>query len=261
MEGERIGEGTMTEEQFVDALMEEILIRGFICPPVQTLALIVSGEWERLGESPDPAPYAERCVQFLGLSNRHANPVMGIASATAGAREEWLAVHEAGHAIVGLNAGLKLWGVRFYNDGFPGEAFFQDPEWWKSTDEDLLRRLITVDVAGNMAQLLYSGCPAPQGLLSRQYDDRTPGDRPTDFISADARARHLAIVLLERDGKELDTKEIWRERRASVERAEAEAGQILRDRHETLVRLVEELRCGPMTGVAVRAIVGGDAVP
>ena len=74
----------MTEKQFIDAVMEEIFIRGFICPPVPVISNLVQGDWQRIEESPDPTRFAERCFQFLGLTNRATNPIMGIPSTTAG---------------------------------------------------------------------------------------------------------------------------------------------------------------------------------
>ena len=55
----------------------------------------------------------------------------------------------------------------------------------------------------------------------------------------------------------LDRDELWAARREIVKRAEAEAEEILREKLETLSRLTQELRRGPMTGTAVRAIVAG----
>jgi hypothetical protein len=49
---------------------------------------------------------------------------------------------------------------------------------------------------------------------------------------------------------------LWAPKRAIIEQAEAEAGEILRENSEAMSRLAEELRRGPMTGAAVRAIVG-----
>src|SRR6185437_6717027 len=99
----------MTQDQFTDALMEEIFVRGFMCPRRDIIPFKVRTEWDRLSAAPDPVAYADRCIQFLGLTNRSPNPAMGIASATAGPRDEWLAVHEAGHALVGVKGGMKLW--------------------------------------------------------------------------------------------------------------------------------------------------------
>ena len=46
----------MTREQFIDAVMEEIFIRGFTCPSVPTLALVVQSDWERSGPRPTRRP-------------------------------------------------------------------------------------------------------------------------------------------------------------------------------------------------------------
>lgn len=245
----------MAQEQFIDAVMEQIFVRGYICPARSVVAVCVQTDRQRLGTLPDPADYAGKVVQFLGLRIQ-PDGEMGTPSPSAGARYEWLAVHEAGHAIVGVKAGLTLWGVRFYNDGFPGQAFFYDPDWKESRDEHLLRRLIRVDVASNVAELLHPACGDREGRLSAFYDDRSSGQRPTDFIDADKKARRLAIVRFEAVGKEPGTDEVWRARREILEQAEAEAEQVLRENMGTLMTLAQELRRGPMTGATVRAIVG-----
>ena len=72
-------------------------------------------------------------------------------------------------------------------------------------------------MAANVAQIFYPGC-WNEGLLSKHYDDCTDGDRPTDFIADNARAKHLSLVLFERDRKEPLRQNIWRERRGIVER-------------------------------------------
>jgi hypothetical protein len=180
-------------------------------------------------------------------------------SPTAGARDEWLAVHEAGHAIVGVKASFRLRGVRFYGDrGFPGEAGFDNVEWSESEDEDLLRRLIRVDVAGNIAEILHPTCEAPQGRLSDLYRDRTAGDRPTDFITADARAKHLATVVFQKARRTFTADDVWHARHEILKQAESEAEQVLRDSWDALMRLGQQLQCGPMTGTAIRMIVGSD---
>lgn len=246
----------MTQAEFTDAVLERLYVQGFSCPNLPLLSAYTRVEGGGQDAWPDPDSFTARCVTLPGVT--HQPQLLGKCPSRLGARDRWLAVHEAGHAIVGIKAGFTLRGVRFYGeDGFPGEAGLEDVAWAGSRDEDLLRRLIRVDVAGNVAEILHPDCDAPHGLLSALYDDRTPGDRPTDFISADARARHLARVLFDRRGAAIDADEIWKARRAIVEHAEAEAEQVLRDRLEALTRLADQLQRGPMTGSAVRAVVGG----
>jgi hypothetical protein len=247
----------MTEGQFIDAVLEHLFMRGLNCLNLPLLLMYARMDQDRHGAWPDPSAFADQCTQLPGVSHRPVEQTTGaVPSVTAGAREKWLAVHEAGHAIVGFDAGFALRGIRFYgNDGFPGEAGLEALEWKTSKDENLLRRLIRVDVAGNMAEILHPDCPAPQGRLSVLYDDRTPGNRPTDFISADSRARHLAVVLRERDGKGPDVEAVWKARREIVEQAEAEAQQVLAKRQKVLDRLADQLLQGPMPGSAVRSIL------
>jgi hypothetical protein len=249
----------MTEAQFIDAVLEHIFVQGMHCPNLSLLSMCLrtnkadpQGPW-------DPIAFAQKCIQEYGIAHPAVSPVGGLASRTAGARDQWLAVHEAGHAIVGIKAGFALRGVRFYGaEGFPGEAGLEDVEWQGSRDEDLLRRLIRVDVAGNIAQMLYPGCEAPLGgRLSELYKDRTPGDRPTDFISADMRAAHLTVALAQWNGKPPVPAENWVARREILARAETEAEQVLQPHMKSLSRLAEQLLHGPMLGSAVRAILEG----
>ena len=243
----------MHQEPFVAEILEQIFSLGLHVPHARS----VSQYLERTcngDATPNPSDFIEECIDEFDLIS-DPNPLWGTISRTAGAAHKWLAVHESGHAIVGLTVPLLLTGIRFNRDGSKGLAIFHDPDWRDSTDEELLRRLIRVDVAGNMAQMLRPGCHPPEGCLSSLYDDRTPGDRPTDFIDADEKAKHLAISLLERMGKALVTEEIWHLRRAIVERAEAEATLILRENLEALDLLACELLHGPMTGTDVRRIV------
>jgi hypothetical protein len=248
----------MTEGQFIDAVLEHLFVRGLNCPNLSLLAMYVRMDWERLRVSPDSVSFAEKCVQLPGVTYQPTrlgkNP-----SLSAGASEQWLAVHEGGHAIVGLMSGFTLRGVRFYgDDGFPGETGLEDVPWKLSADEALLRRLVRVDVAGNVAQMLYPGCEAPMGgRLSMLYNDRTPGDRPTDFISADARAARLTFVLQQWDGKPPVPTENWEARRAILVQAEAEAEGILKANFEKLSSLADQLQRGPMTGAAVRTVMDG----
>ena len=161
----------MTQAEFIDAVLEQLFVKGFSDLNVPMLSMYVDLEWKRLQQAPDPGMFAEKCVGVLGIVNRDLNPMMGNhPSTTIGAREEWLAVHEAGHAIVGLKAGFTLRGVHFYGDyGFPGETSFEDIEWRTSTDESLLRRQIRVDVAGNIAEILHPTCVPRQCRLSTLY--------------------------------------------------------------------------------------------
>ncbi len=246
----------MTDEQFTGAVLEHLFAQGMNCLNLPLLSMYAQMEREQLGATADPRSFAEKCVELPGVAYQPQmegkNP-----SKKTGACEKWLAIHEAGHAIVGLRAGLFLKGIRFYGDeGFPGEAGLDDPPWQASSDENLLRMLIRVDMAGNIAQLVYPNCTAPVGgRLSELYQDRTPGDRPSDFICADARANQLAVVLLNWDRKSPTPERIWQAKRRFLEQGEAEAEGILRENIELLERLAEPLMRGPMIGAAVRAIM------
>jgi hypothetical protein len=247
----------LTHDEFADAVMEEIFIRGFVCPPRDIVVSNVRSEWDWLGAARDPKSYAERTIQIFGLTNGPNVPARGISTPTLGAAQEWIAIHEAGHVIVGLRAGLSFWGVRFYDDGLQGEAGFVDPDWENSADEELLRWLIRVDVAANVAELLHGHEPNG-GRPSQFFSKQKPvvgGQYPSDVICAWKRARRLAIVQFEKEGMELDEDRLWAARKLIIEEAEADVEQILRENREALTRLAEQLRRGPLTGAAVRAIV------
>src|SRR5260370_38493784 len=100
----------MMEQEFTHAVLEELFVQGLNCPNVPLLSIYAQLEREHLGTWPDPRTFAEKCVQFPGVT---IQPRMldRTPSRTAGACEKWLAVHEAGHAIVGVSAGLFLKGV------------------------------------------------------------------------------------------------------------------------------------------------------
>jgi hypothetical protein len=245
----------MTQEQFVNAVMEQLFVRGFVCPPRPSLSICVQTAWPSLGPLSDPGAFATNSVPPLPKAR---DPMMGTLASAAGARDEWLAIHEAAHAIVVLKAGIPLRGVRFYGDGFPGETGFEETGWQKSTDEELLQSLVRISVAANIAELIYGHEP-DGGYPSRFFDDRDPAEGcvcPSDVIGAWEGAKCLATVRFEKAGKEPTLLELRAPKRAIIERAEAEAGQILRENPEALDRLARGLRRGPMTGTAVRAIVG-----
>ena len=48
----------MTQEQFMDAVMEQLFVRGFVCPPRPSVSICVQAEWARLGPLTDPVSFA-----------------------------------------------------------------------------------------------------------------------------------------------------------------------------------------------------------
>jgi hypothetical protein len=247
----------MTQDQFTDAVMEQLFVRGLTCPLRATVAILVGSDWQTLGPLTDPAAYIETLSPFPGLITQAM--MLGKPASAAGARDQWMAVHEAAHAIVVVKAGIGLRGVRFYGDGFPGETGFEEPDWWESTDEDMLQSLVRISVAANVAEFM-KGFQPEGGYPSQFFDDRDPaqpGHYPSDVIGAWDRAARLATVRFEKEGKEPTIIELRAPKRAIIAQAEAEADDILRANAEALDRLARELLRGPMTGAAVRAIVGG----
>ena len=134
-----------------------------------------------------------------GLVRQATDPELGIPASLAGAREEWIALHEAAHAIVAVKAGIMVRGIRFYGDGLRGETGIEDLDWLESTDEQLLRGLVRLDVAGNVGEIIR-GYEPKGGYLSRFFDDKDPAqpaNYPSDVIAAwqqhGAPSRHGAI--------------------------------------------------------------------
>jgi hypothetical protein len=192
----------MTSEQFTDAVMETLFVRGFVCPPRATVAIFVSTDWQRSGPLTDPAVVIDNMSRVPDLIRQAT--MMGLPASAAGARDQWIGVHEAAHAIVVLKAGLALRGVRYYGDGFPGETGFEETDWQMSTDEKLLQSLVRISVAANVGELM-NGFEPEGGLPSRFFDERNPtepGQYPSDIIGAWECARHLAIVRFEKEGVE-----------------------------------------------------------
>ena len=176
----------MTQDEFTDAVMEALFVRGFACLDRPVLWTYVGMELAGLGASPDPMAYIETLWRVPGLVRQATDPELGIPATLAGAREEWIAVHEAAHAIVAVKAGIMVRGIRFYGDGLRGETGIEDLDWLESTDEQLLRRLVRLDVAGNVGEIIR-GYEPKGGYLSRFFDDKDPAqpaNYPSDVIAA-----------------------------------------------------------------------------
>ena len=251
----------MHQEPFVAEILEQIFTLGLHVPRAQSvskyLELTCDGE-----ATPSPSDFIEECIDEFDLTIE-PNPRWGTISRTAGAAHKWLAVHEAGHAIVGLNVPLPLTGIRFNRDGSKGLAILHDPDWPNSKDEELIRRLIAVDVAGivaeNVMQVLHDGCDVPEPYLSTFYGRTDQPPCSSDLIDdADPKAAHLAFLICEReaiDPATLNVIEARTMKKSIIEQAEAEAERILRENLKTLNLLASELLNGPMTGSAVKRMV------
>ncbi|WP_010583098.1 hypothetical protein [Schlesneria paludicola] len=255
----------MYEEQFVAEILEQIFSLGLHVPR----ALRVSQYLERTydGETmPNPSEFIEDCIDEFDLTIE-PNPKWGTISRTAGAAHKWLAVHEAGHAIVGLKVPLLLTGVRFNRGGTKGLAILHDPDWPNSKDEELISHLIAVDVAGivaeNVMQVFHDGCDAPEPYLSTYYGRTDQPSCSSDLIDdADPKAAHLAFLICEREGIDpaaLSVVEARTMKKTILVRAEDEAEKILRENPEMLNLLACELLNGPMRGTAVKRLVDAAA--
>ncbi len=245
---------------FTNAVLERIFVAGLDCQNLPLLEFLVRNELRNLGASPDPDAFIHTSFPAIGLTCAAREEMYGtLASPTSGARHEWLAIHEAGHAVVGLLSGLTLWGIRFFGDGtMVGQTGFPPDDWPNCADEAMLWGMIRTDVAANVAEFLMQKSVPKGGWPSQYFDYERPvagGQYPSDIINAWKRALRLATVEFEREGRELDTDALWQRRREIVAKAEEEAAESLRPRLNALRRLAEQLRRGPMTGTAVRAIL------
>ena len=242
----------MNEDEFIDDVLEQIFCLGLKVPhPLDVSGLLCDDE-----DLPDREVFIAECVDYFGLTSEIEG--WGTISITVGASDEWLAVHEAGHAIVGLKMGLPLTGVRFNLDGSKGDTIFHDPDWPVPISKEFVLPLINVDVAGNMAQIVFPSCEYPEGgFLSELYNaDLSPGCRcPSDFVLADDKAHRLVNGLCNGAPRTKSDPTTWPAKRAILKEAEAEAEKILRCELDSLKQLAVELRKGPMTGTAVRRIV------
>ena len=79
----------MTQDQFTDAVMEELFVRGFVCPPRAAVAVFVRTDWQRFGPLTDPAACIESLSRVPDLLSQAT--MLGFpASASGCARNGWL---------------------------------------------------------------------------------------------------------------------------------------------------------------------------
>jgi hypothetical protein len=251
----------VTEDQYFATIMETLFSRGLTWDQEkgQKAIAIYAENYRQSGE---PSTTLAACIEMLNRIPNLLRPAKvtkdGISCSTTGACGEWIAVHEAAHAIVAVKAGTRVWGIRFYGDGSIGETGIEQFNWRESTDEDLLGILVRVDVAGNVGELMRSHDPSSRGgRLSRFFPEDGPqkdGDYPYDAVNAWDHAKCLALVRFQKAGKEPSDAELRSAIYAIIAQAESEAEQVLLANSEALDGLAGELLRGPMTGTAIRAI-------
>ena len=248
----------MTQQEFADTAIDHLFIQGYHFPCYRHGISCTRDWWANSGERPDLLAFVQYSKQF-NLAQLIAVPGSSILPSTLGAGNKCIAIHEAGHAIVGVKAGLCLVGICFFGaDGYPGLALFEDTPLHNSMDVALLRAHIRTDVAGNIAEVTHPPYQSLHGgRLSCIYDEPNRRNYPMDFQNAHQKAIRVAALLQGWDGwtcpPEVDSKAT----RIILEQAEVEAEEVIRSSAEALERIVEGLLRGPMTGTAVRAIVGG----
>lgn len=180
-------------------------------------------------------------------------------------KHTFLAVHEAGHALMAMKTGLPMKGIRFHDAGDSGVTVLLDVEWKHSTDVRRLNALIAIDVAGvvaeRLAKVLRPDADEPLELLSTWYDGRLAGNPPTplDFQLAHHRAHQLDSVVSQspvRPVRALNDPAGWPAKKAILESAEKTVEVVLAKNMEVLQNLADSLKEGPMITKAIKRLVG-----
>jgi hypothetical protein len=109
----------MTRNEFITAVREHVFVRALRFRNVAELGPYADTAFQQTGAWPDPAVFATDCQEKLNLVEPAVAPNGAAASPAAGARDRCIAIHEAGHAVDGVRAGIALQGIRFYGDGVP----------------------------------------------------------------------------------------------------------------------------------------------
>ena len=252
----------MYKEQFIAEVLEQLFNRGFVGPHALDASEFLEREYDD-DELPNHDEFVDLCIRHFKLTCCSRNHELGITSTTAGAAHYWLAIHEAGHAIVGVKMGFLLTGVWFFCNGEKGEAIFHDPDFPDAPQEAeaLLRKLIAIDVAGivaeNLLKAIHIGSDTPEALLSTWYSDRlVPGCAcPSDFPIADAKAHRIVNLQFNGSAIEWNDRSVWPQKTEILLQAEAEAEQILSQNIRALNALADVLLKGPITGSSVRQLL------
>ena len=236
-------------DQLITSAVKELWRRGLVPPSKAELRLYLTDLYRNFNRFPDEAVFVAECVKYFDLTKD-------------GPQWDWLAYHEAGHVILGLKARLPLRGVRFHCGGTNGVAVLRDPPWQTSANERLLRRLIAIDVAGvvaeRVANVTHNGSPSPHQLLSTCHDLYYVHCQgiTNDFELAEIKAKHLSEVCHSAVQTTLNDPASWPMRVAILRRAEDKAADILQRNKDALTRLAKELKKGPLSGEAVRRVIG-----
>jgi len=173
------------------------------------------------------------------------------------AATRYLALHEAGHAIVGLRLKLTIERILFHgSSGETGETCFSASSWRQRAatgDHEPARAELAVDVAGLLAEDLFGGREVRR-LSAVLVDGIHNGSQveACDFRAAEDKAENLATFA---HGKP-ENRDV---KLTELRRAEALAEQILRANEDVLRNLAEALfqqSDGQMRGDRVRAIAG-----
>jgi hypothetical protein len=167
-----------------------------------------------------------------------------------------VAVHEAGHVLVGLNTGRKL--LRVWVRGKEGCGEFE-PFRWSPGGVARIRRGLTVDVAGFLAEDLAAGCNRDR--LSRRLAGGYSGPIQLDDRAAVRKAWAI------RTGELLDdyhTRRVfWQQAGdglhedilAEIVRAERRAGRILKRRWVAFLKLAQALSRRPCRRMSAGQVV------
>ena len=255
----------MSHDLTVQAL-EEIFLLGFNVPTIEELEDVLQIHYDLTQVPTVFNSYAQVFVQSGNATREEkgANPPAEI-NLHIEPKENWIAVHEAGHVIAGLSAGYNLVGVRFFShrcevkntDIVAGRAIFDEIETAGASEDELLN-LACFDVAGNVAQLVTPGCEPPYGgWLSAIYaSDVRPSRPPTDLEAADETATCILALRHQRPFQTRDwSVEVRREKLAILNEAEARAIRLFRQRRLQLVTLSKAMMNGALPGSEIRRLI------
>lgn len=245
------------DKQFVVDVLEELFQRGLEIPREADLTSYLRSEFDDSDWKPTEDELICACVRKFKLTNFDPELECYISN-TAGAGREWLAIHEAGHAIVGLELEFLLTGVRFFPDhleGPKGISIFHNPT---GNDRCLILGLIAVDVAGNIAQLITPKCDEPNGGRLSELCEGFSLERvyPSDFFCANKNADKIMKPIrgcMDQISIELQL----RKRKPLFQQAEKLAEEILKSRCRFVRPLAEQLMSGPMTGTEIKRVISG----
>ncbi len=233
-------------DAYVSQVLEVIFNRGLVIPNFYDVRRYVKGQ-KLTGLNAEKV--ATNCEFRYRLGNFDCDHNSYISTSDSAANLK-LAVHEAGHAMIGLQTGLVLTGVRFFSHTSPpsGSTLLHTPESYIDADRSI-RISIRNDLAGNVAQMMVPGCEPTEGYLSTCCGVDVPVvDNCSDLCHAYDQAKRL----LQNSNSSLPQSAQIRQ---IFEAEESEIRAFFERRIFVLKRLANEFMKRPMTGTQIRRLI------